>query len=142
MSRRVFPSFCPGWAYVTTPEMGIRIAEMASNMPVHVQKMKRLDDIYMTGMVVERIPDSNVEQIYGGRTGYWWDAHLSFCPFLGITKATFFNDIVLRKGGYTGDVAGGTWFMFCAFWEYFILDNVEFLLPDVLPDCLTRLCAR
>ena len=49
MDRRVHPSFCPGWAYVTTPKMGIKMAEMSSNIPPPENSMKRLDDIYMTG---------------------------------------------------------------------------------------------
>ena len=51
MDRRVHPSFCPGWAYVTTPKMGIKIAEMSSSIPAPENSMKRLDDIYMTGMM-------------------------------------------------------------------------------------------
>ena len=49
MPRRVFPSFCPGWLYATTPKMAIRLAEMASNLSPDVQAVNRLDDIYMTG---------------------------------------------------------------------------------------------
>ena len=43
MDRRVHPSFCPGWAYVTTPKMGIKIAEMSSSIPPPENSMKRLE---------------------------------------------------------------------------------------------------
>ena len=48
MSQRVFPDFCPGWAYVTSASFGVRLAEFATDLP-DLARMKRLDDIYVTG---------------------------------------------------------------------------------------------
>lgn len=138
MNRRVWPDFCPGWAYLTTPSTAIRIAEMSANMKDDVLRVNRLDDIYMSGYVFGQIEGAKLEQLSGGYMGDLWNKYFSYCPFMGITKAVFFNDIVLSKGNY---VKSG-WFLWCAFWEYFILDNVEFLLPDILPDSMTKMCHR
>ena len=48
MSQRVFPDFCPGWAYVTSPSFGVKLAEAATSLP-DLARMKRLDDIFVTG---------------------------------------------------------------------------------------------
>ena len=29
MPRRVYPDFCPGWLYVTTPKVGLALAEVS-----------------------------------------------------------------------------------------------------------------
>ena len=48
------PDYCSGWAYVTTPRLGVRLAEMAAN--VDPGKMcLRLEDLFITGMLRERI---------------------------------------------------------------------------------------
>jgi hypothetical protein len=48
MSRRVFPDFCPGWAYVTSTSFGVSLAQSAASIP-EMETMKRLDDIFVTG---------------------------------------------------------------------------------------------
>jgi len=138
MDRRVWPDFCPGWAYVTTPSTAIQLAEMTANLPPSLLRLNRLDDIFVVGVAREHIEGAKVEQLSGGVLGDLWNSQLSYCPWMGITKAIFFNDVVLEKGNYVG----GVWFYWCAFWEYFVLDNFEFLIPDILPDCLTKMCHR
>jgi len=142
MSRRVYPDFCPGWAYVTSPATGIRLAEMSANLPENLKRLKRLDDIFFSGVTREHVAGTRVEQLSGEGTwmGSLWNDHLSYCPFLGITKNMFFNDVVIAKKT-TIDMQGG-WFLWCAFWEYFILDPGEFLLPDILPNCMINMCHR
>ena len=46
MSQRVFPDFCPGWAYVIMPSFGVKLAEFATTLP-ELEKMKRLYDIFV-----------------------------------------------------------------------------------------------
>lgn len=137
MSRRVYPDFCPGWAYVTSPVMGQRISEAAASIE-QVSPMKRLDDIYITGYALERIQGSRIAQLKPGYSGYMWNNWLSMCPFLGITKNIFFNDYVLKKGVYVNNHK----FFWCAFYEYFILDNIEYLAPGLTPKYLIALCER
>ena len=50
MPQRVFPDFCFGWAYVILPSFGVKLAEIATALP-ELAKMKRLDDIFVTGNV-------------------------------------------------------------------------------------------
>ena len=96
-----------------------------------------------TGFTVERIPGGRIEQLVGGLTGELWNRWFSYCPFLGITKATFFNDFVIRKSYYVGAGAlNSSWFFGCAFWEYFIMDPIEFLLEDYTPQWMSSLCVR
>ena len=61
MSQRVFPDFCPGWAYVIFPSFGVKLAEFATTLP-ELAKMKRLDDIFVTGNKLYR-PNSSVIKV-------------------------------------------------------------------------------
>ena len=72
---------------------------------------------------------------------FLWNHVLSHCPFLGATKNIFFNDIVLDKGnGGVSYIKG--WNFFCAFLEYFVLENLEYLAPELLPKYLWGICSR
>ena len=48
------PDYCSGWAYVTTPKLALQIAEMAANIRSHNMCL-RLEDLFITGMLRERI---------------------------------------------------------------------------------------
>ena len=71
-------------------------------------------------------------------SGYLWDNFFSECPFLGITKNIFFNDYVKSKGNYVGNFS----FYLCAYLEFFILDTLDSLVPDLIPDGLNTICQR
>ena len=92
------------------------------------------------GFTVERIAGGKVEQLEGGRAGYLWNNYFSYCPFLGITKSLFFNKFILQKGVYIG--TGGKWFFWCAFWEYWIVDPVEFFMGNFTPSWMIQMCNR
>ena len=48
------PDYCSGWAYVVTPKLGLRLAEVAANVaPGKI--CLRLEDLFITGMLRERI---------------------------------------------------------------------------------------
>ena len=160
MDRRVYPDFCPGWMYVTSPDFGLKLAKSATDFWPEIQQMRRLDDIFVTGKnidnidgielyktlcyiflgyVRERIHGSKVMQLKGGLDGYLWNQILSNCPFLGITKNIFFNDFVISKGSYVNS----PYFYFCAFLEFFILDSISmYLSPNLIPDFVENLCKR
>ncbi len=138
MTRRVYPDFCPGWAYVTSPSFGLKLAQAAATVP-EMSVMNRLDDIFMTGYARERIPLSRVEQIKTGWSGYMWNNWLSECPFLGITKNIWFNDYVKAKGTYTKSF----YFYLCAYLEFFILDTIDAMgALDLVPEHIANLCTR
>lgn len=142
MSRRVFPDFCPGWLYVTTPRVGLDLAEVA-NMATDIVNVARLDDIYVTGFLRERLEGVKLQQLHSkGLSGLSWNAVFSHCPFLGITKNIFYNDIVLDKGSGAVTYIKGQKFYWCAFLEFFILENVEYVAPGLSPSFLWDICAR
>jgi len=142
MSRRVFPDFCPGWLYVTTPRVGLHLAEVA-NMATDIVNVARLDDIYVTGFLRERLEGITLQQLHSkGWNGLSWNSVFSHCPFLGITKNIFYNDIVLDKGSGRVTYIKGQKFYWCAFLEFFILENVEYVAPGLSPKFLWDLCSR
>ena len=67
--------------------MGLRLAEMAANIPSHmINGTVILEDVYITGFLRERIEGARVEQLAGGLSGYLWDNHLSKCKWLALAK--------------------------------------------------------
>ena len=65
MSRRVFPDFCPGWLYVTTPKVGLGLAEIAWQSRDLIP-VARLDDIFVTGFLLERLAGARLQQLNNG----------------------------------------------------------------------------
>jgi hypothetical protein len=132
MSRRVFPDFCPGWLYVTTPRAGLAMAEVSVvQADDKLMRMARLDDIFVTGFVRERVEGLEVKQFQDGWSGHCWNSFFSHCPFLGITKNIFYNSVVLDKGSGKTSYIKGQKFYWCAFLEFFILENLEYLIPSI-----------
>jgi len=127
------PDMCWGIGYVTRPNMAIRLAEVAANMPKESYKMIKLEDAFITGLVRERIANSQVEPLAGGLTGALWSKVLSQCPIMSGLKNVFFNDVVLAKNGYIKNLR----FAFCSVWEYF-----WYLYPNSLPQPLIDICIR
>ena len=144
MSRRVYPDFCPGWAYVTTPRVGLALAEVSVKNHGKLMKTARLDDIFVTGFLREFLPWVKLRQLNDGAMGSAWNHFFSHCPYLGITKNIFFNDIVIDKGSNGVSYINGTKFYWCAFLEYFILENLELVLPGTMDytEPLWSLCKR
>jgi len=131
MERRVFPDFCPGWLYVITPRVGLALAEVGVQNSRELMTKARLDDIFVTGFLRERLPWARLQQLHDGTMGKAWNGFFSHCPFLGITKNIFYNDVVLDKGSGSVSYIKGQKFYWCAFLEFFILENIEFLFPSM-----------
>jgi len=144
MPRRVYPDFCPGWLYVTTPKAGLALAEVSVRNAEVLMATARLDDIFVTGFLRERLPGVMLRQLHGGVIGETWNRFFSHCPYLGITKNIFFNGIVTAKGAQGVSYINGHKFYWCAFLEYFILENLEWMFPSLEPytDPLWKVCHR
>jgi len=143
MPRRVFADFCPGWFYITTPEVGLALAYVAKETVKDLKGLSGMDDIYITGHLRERLPWVNLSPLQsGGLSGLLWGSFLSHCPYLGITKNVFFNDVVLEKKSGKIPYTSGQKFFACAFLEYFILENLEYINPSLAPEYLWQICDR
>jgi len=131
MERRVYPDFCPGWLYVINKRVGLALAEVSVKNSHELMPKARLDDIFVTGFLRERIPWAKLQQLKDGNMGKAWNGFFSHCPFLGITKNIFYNDVVLDKGSNGVSYIKGQKFYWCAFLEFFILENLEYLFPSI-----------
>ena len=114
----LYPDYCFGWLYVTTPAVGLALAE------VSVLNRKKLvmtnDDNFVTGILRSHLAGVSIEQLEGGVRGSAWNNVLSHCPVLGFTKNVFFNSFVLRKGSDGVDYVNGGRFYVCTLLEYFV----------------------
>ena len=97
LGRRVYPDLCFGWIYVTTPRVGLALAEVAARRPEELLARANRDDYFITGFLRERLPWVQIRQLEGGLSGLVWDNFLSQCTWLAVTKNVFFNKFVKRK---------------------------------------------
>jgi len=142
MSRRVYPDFCPGWLYITTPKVGLGLAHVGKEYAEELKYVSVLDDIFVTGYLRERLNWVELEQLQSGISGTMFKNFFSSCPFLGIYKNVFNNDYVTKKGSGTVNYVNGKKFFLCAFLEYFILENLEYIHPKLTIPPIVEYCAR
>ena len=122
----IYPDYCIGWLYVTSPAVGLSLAE------VSVTRRNDLvitnDDNFVTGILRSQLGGVSIEQLEGGLVGLVWNNIFSHCPFLGFTKNVFLNNFVLRKGSDGVDYINGGRFYVCTLFEYFVF-YMESLSP-------------
>ena len=142
LPRRVYPDYCPGWLYVTTPKVGLALAEVAAQYADEVLPMAKMDDVFVTGILRERLGMS-LTQMAPGLWSRVWDTSLSECPFISMIKLVFFNDIVLEKGNPSHPYINGYKFVGCVLLEN-ALENLEASFPATAYrfSALWRVCAR
>ena len=105
--------------------------------------MVRQDDIFVTGLLTERLP-VDLTDLSTGFSGKLWDSIFSQCPLLATIKQLFFNNIVLRKGPASLPYVNGPKFFLCCCLES-QLTSVESLAPSFLSPFLQpfwQMCAR
>ena len=150
LGRRVYPDLCFGWIYVTTPRVGLALAEVAAARPGELRARSDRDDYFITGFLRERLPWVQVRQLEGGLSGLLWDHVLSQCTWLAVTKNVFFNKFVRRKSSGSVSYVQVThrlslcpsippspppspsqgWRMYgCIIWEFYIMGAAEWTLP-------------
>ena len=95
--RRYLPDYCVGWAFVTTPDMAIRLAEVANNLTPAEQRASKVCDYFITGMLRERIPGSGVETL---TIKWFWFKFWYSCPYLTELYRHYFDDVVPWKIPY------------------------------------------
>ena len=134
---RYWPDYCVGWAYVVTPQLGLLMAEAATNLTPEQMRIKDYDDTFQ-GVVIKHIRGAKVEPLEAGWAGHLWNNYLSYCPFVSVVKNNVIDRVVLRKGKYKGTPTETMWFLFCLAWE----DNVLYYLEisPTFPTFLKQLC--
>ena len=142
LPRRVYPDYCPGWLYVTTPKVGLALAEVAAQYAEEVLPMAKMDDVFVTGILRERL-GMGLTQLAPGSWSRVWDNSLSECPFMSMIKLVFFNDIVLEKGSPSNPYINGYKFVGCVLLEN-ALENLETSFPSMANsfNYLWRVCSR
>ena len=144
LNRRVYPDLCFGWLYVTTPRVGLALAEVAMVQADKVVDRADRDDYFITGFLRERLPWVRLGQLEGGTSGLVWDNFLSSCTFLGISKNIFFNRFVVKKGSGGVQYVRGWRLYLCIVWEFYIMGALEILTPSCLADRVAawNICKR
>jgi len=130
LKRRVYPDLCFGWLYVTTPMIGLSLAEVASIESNELIKRANRDDYFITGFLREKLPWIKMRQLDGGIWGLLWDNFFSRCTWLGVTKNVFFNNYVINKSSGSVSYVKGWRMYLCIIWEFYIMGGLEWLAPE------------
>jgi len=142
LPRRTWPDFCFGWLWISTPRVGLALAEVGASHGEEMLQMARWDDSFVTGFLRERL-DLSITCLTPGPRGVLWDLLLSYCPLFSIVKQHLFNDFVLRKGPANMPYVNNYKFFLCNTLE-FHLERLEtafsFISPLLTP--FWSVCAR
>lgn len=142
----VMPDFCCGFLSLTTPKVGCAVLQVALTLYPD-KEVVQSEDSLITGVLRERLPWVRMELT---QRSWLWSSILSHCPFITITKQTFFNDLVLSKHSSRSNVQYVGSPTNPRVWRYYIclifevgIEKMRDLLPqEIVPDFLWNLCKR
>ena len=142
MARRTWPDFCFGWLWVTSPRVGVALAEVAARLEPDMVHLARWDDSFVTGFLRERL-GLGVSGLATGWMGWLWDSLLSSCTPLSLWSNHLLNDLVLSKGPPAMPYVNNWTFFLCIhlepkleWWQKLIPEAANLLQP------LWDICAR
>ena len=142
MGRRTWPDFCFGWLWVTTPRVGVALAEVAARLEPDMLHLAKWDDSFVTGFLRERL-GLRLSGLAPGWRGWLWDRVLSSCTPLSLCSNHLLNDLVLSKGPPAMPYVNNWTFFLCIHLEP-KLGWLHELLPEATPLLapLWDICAR
>jgi len=120
---KFFPDYCQGFLYVTSPKVGLALAEAAKALGVKVKPDLLEEDYIVTGWLAERISWLKLSSLtpLGGTA---WDSFFSHCPVLGLLRFTF-NPLALGAGSADSpelQYVNSPRFVFCVMAEFVAYD--------------------
>lgn len=142
------PDFCSGFLYLTSPAVGAALVQ--AGLALYGDKeVEQIEDSMITGVLREALPQVRLEILQKGILPLFWHHILSHCPWLTLTKLSFFNDLVITKTSsrsnvqYVGSISSpGVWrFFICLHLEY-VLEHLEHLASGLVPTFLFDICTR
>ena len=142
------PDFCSGFLYLTTPNTGAALAQ-AGVLLYPEKPMKQIEDSLITGVLRESLQNVDIDQMNLSPMSFLWDKIFSQCPWLTLTKLSFFNDMVKSKQSsrsnvqYVGSITNlQVWRFFICLHLEFILENLEHFAAGLAPSFIFDICAR
>jgi len=142
----VMPDFCCGFLSVTTPQVGAALVQVALSMYPE-KEVVQSEDSLITGVLRERLPWVRMELL---ERSWLWSNIFSHCPFITITKQTFFNDLVLSKHSSRSNVQYVGTPSNPRVWRYYLclifevgIEKIRDILPqELVPDFMWNICKR
>ena len=90
-----YPTYCNGYMYALTPEIGMKLAAVSRITP-----FLPLDDIFVTGVLRDRLknPVTDFKLLNRFDYGTTWLEWILHCPFLGVFNFAFVQDVAYQRG--------------------------------------------
>ena len=142
------PDFCSGFLYVTTPTVGAALVQVGLSL-YNGTEVEQIEDSMITGVLRERLPQIRLETLRRGFMPLLWQNIFSHCPWLTLTKLSFFNDLVISKRSsrsnvqYVGSITSpGVWRFYICLHLEFILEHFEHFATGLVPSFVFDICSR
>ena len=142
------PDFCSGFLYVTSPKVGAALVQVGLAL-YNMTEVEQIEDSMITGVLRERLPHVRLEVLETGFFPFLWMNIFSHCPWLTLTKLSFFNDLVISKRSsrsnvqYVGSITSpGVWRFYICLHLEFVLEHLEQLTPGLVPSFVFDICIR
>ena len=112
-------------------------------------EVEQIEDSMITGVLREIFPQIRLETLQRGFMPLLWQNIFSHCPWLTLTKLSFFNDLVISKRRsrsnvqYVGSItSSGVWRFYICLHLEFILEHLEHFASEVVPSFVFDICSR
>ena len=130
-SGHVFPDYCLGFFYMLSPKLAGIIALKTGKL-TSGRKMIRLEDTFLTGVVRSQITSPSTSRVLSLVENNPLAKIILDCPLMSGLKNILFNEVVVRKKTYLK--LPGVWFYSKCFIEVYIVNPLNFLFSDLIPD--------
>ena len=101
--KEFIPDFCVGYLYLTTPEVGAALVQVAHSLYSSSPSSKEnnlIEDYLVTGYLRERLPWVTLSLLENSGLRPWlWTHVFSGCPCLAFFNNFFLNPVVISKVG-------------------------------------------
>ena len=144
----IMPDFCCGFLYLTSPTVGASLVQTALALYKN-EEVVQIEDSLITGVLREKLKGVSIGTLENGIMNSLWQRLFSYCPWMTITKLTFFNSLVKRKRSSRSNVEYVGPITSIGLWRYYIclhlevgLDQLEQKLPGLIPSFIWNTCRR
>jgi hypothetical protein len=123
---KFFPDYCQGFLYVTSPRVGLALAEVARILGDQLKPDKLEEDYIVSGWLAERLPWVRLRSLtpIGGDA---WDNIFSHCSLLGLFRFSF-NPIALGAGSADSpdlQYVNSPRFVLCVMAEFLVYEHLR-----------------
>jgi len=142
----IMPDFCSGFLYLTSPKVGAALTQVGLAL-YNKSEMFQIEDPLITGVLRESLGADIRMLEEGSLKAELWKMTGSHCPFMTMTKLTFYNEMVVSKRSSRSNIAYVGSVTSLDLWRFYLCMLMEvgierYLVPELVPNYLWEICSR